>query len=268
MPTFSHLTVYSSSQVALVHLAADAIPLGLCLTRQEVPQLLIHLGNCHVVSLLGFLEHLLSLLNLHLAGLNINVCQDGVLGTRSLKEILKCLRPRYHSLGKHPTLLGQPFLIDDLEDCNDVCKVFPSVPMGVNRHVEVGLVRKLDLQGLRFFLGHDNVYLRHVWNGRPVSQLSLLTLSIIQPIGRIEGGTYFGMLPESSTMQEFLERRLWQKSWEPSRLNCGLKICKMQKFLGPRKNFLVPIPHVQPIGWSGTEKSGLLQNSLLDMRRI
>jgi hypothetical protein len=28
----------------------------------------------------------------------------------------------------------------------------------------------------------------------------------------------------------------------------------MQKFLGPKKDSLVPIPHVQPIGWSGTEK--------------
>ena len=60
--------------ITLVHLAADAIPLELCITGQEVPQLVIRLGNCLVVSLLGFLEHLFGLLNLHLAGLNINVC--------------------------------------------------------------------------------------------------------------------------------------------------------------------------------------------------
>ena len=71
MPTFGHLTIYSSPQVALVHLMADAIPLGLCVTGQQVPQLLIRLGDCLVVSLLGFLEHLLGLLNLHLAGCNI-----------------------------------------------------------------------------------------------------------------------------------------------------------------------------------------------------
>jgi hypothetical protein len=193
-----------------VHLAADAIPLGLCVAGQEVPQLLVRLGDCVVVSLLGFLEHLLSLLNLHLAGLNINVRQDGVLGTHSLKEILQRLRPLYNSHGKHPTLLGQPFLIDDLEDCNNVCKVFFSVPMGVNRHVEVGLLQKLDLQGLRFFLGRDDVYLRHVWDGRPVAQLHFLALSIIQPIGSLEGGNHSGIQPESGTKQEFLERRLWQ----------------------------------------------------------
>ncbi len=47
-----------------MHLAADAIPLGLRVTGQQVPQLLIRLGDCLVVSLLGFLEHLLGLLTL------------------------------------------------------------------------------------------------------------------------------------------------------------------------------------------------------------
>jgi hypothetical protein len=73
-PTFGHLTVHCSLRVTLVHLAADAIPLGLCITKQQVPQLLVHLGNCLVVSLLGFLEHLSCLLNLHLAGCNIHTC--------------------------------------------------------------------------------------------------------------------------------------------------------------------------------------------------
>jgi hypothetical protein len=26
------------------------------------------------------------------------------------------------------------------------------------------------------------------------------------------------------------------------------------KIIGPKKNFLAPILHVQPVGWSGTEK--------------
>ncbi len=78
-PPFGHLIIHSSPRVMLVHLAANMIPLGLCITGQEVHQLLVRLGNCLVVSLLGFLEHLLGLLNLHLAGLNIHVCQDSVL---------------------------------------------------------------------------------------------------------------------------------------------------------------------------------------------
>ncbi len=132
------------------------------------------------------------------------------LGNPCLKEILQHLRPLYNCIGEHPTLLGQPFLIDDLEDCNDVCKVFLVVPTGVNKHVEVGLVRKFDFQGLRFFLGRDNVYLRHVLDGRPVAQLPFLALSIIQPTGSLEGDTHFGVLPESGTKQKFLERRLWR----------------------------------------------------------
>ncbi len=188
------------------------IPLGLCITGQEVPQLLVRLGDCLVVSLLGFLEHLLGLLNLHLAGLNINVCRDGVLRTRSFEEILQCLRPLFNSLGKHPTLLAQPFLINDLEDCNYVHKVFLGVPTGVYGHVEVGLVWKLDLQGLGFFLGREDVHLRYVREGQPVAQLPFLALSILQPVRRLEGGTHFGLLPESSTKQEFLEKRLWRNS--------------------------------------------------------
>ncbi len=112
----------------LVHLTADAIPLELCITRQQVPQLLVCLGNGLVVSLLGFLEHLLSLINHHLAGHNINVCQDGFSRTSSFLEILQCLRLPYNSLGKHPTLLGQSLLIDDSEDCNNMHKVFLIVP--------------------------------------------------------------------------------------------------------------------------------------------
>jgi hypothetical protein len=71
-PTFGHLTIYCNPRVKLVHLAADAIPLGLCVTGQQVPQLLIRLGDCLVMSLLGLLEHTLSLLNLQLAGRNVN----------------------------------------------------------------------------------------------------------------------------------------------------------------------------------------------------
>ncbi len=78
-------------------------------------------------------------------------------------------------------------------------KVFLVVPTGVNLHVEVGIVRKLDLVNLRIFLGHDDVCLRYIRDGRPVVQLPFLTLSILQPIGRLEGSTHFGVLPEFGT---------------------------------------------------------------------
>jgi hypothetical protein len=73
MPPYCHLTVYSSPQVTLMHLAANTIPLGLQNTGQEAPQLLVRLGNCLVVLLLGFLKHLLGLINLQLAGLHFIV---------------------------------------------------------------------------------------------------------------------------------------------------------------------------------------------------
>ncbi len=57
----------------LVHLAANVVSLGLWVTRQEVPQKLVYLGNCIIVLLLSFLEHLLGFLNLHLEGLYVTI---------------------------------------------------------------------------------------------------------------------------------------------------------------------------------------------------
>jgi hypothetical protein len=143
MPTFGNFTVYCSPRVILVHLVADAIPLGLRITGQQVPQLLVRLGDCLVVSSLGFLEHLGSLLNVHLASRNVNRRQDGVLRLQGFLEILQCRLPFYNSLGVHATLLLQPFLLDDPEDRNYVRDVFLVVPMGEDRNTDVGVVRKL-----------------------------------------------------------------------------------------------------------------------------
>jgi hypothetical protein len=127
-------------------------------------------------------------------------------------EILGCLSPSHNSLDKHLALLGQPLQLDDSEDSNNVHEVFLVVPMGVDGHAEVGPVRKLDLEDLGFFLGRDGMDHRNVRNGWPMRQLPFLALSILQPVWRLKGGTHFGVLPESGTQQEFLERRLWQNS--------------------------------------------------------
>jgi hypothetical protein len=82
MPPYGHLTVYSSSRVTLVHLAANAIPLGLQVAGQEVPQELIRLGDCLVVLLLGFLEHLLDLLDLQPASLHVIIRRDNFFWTQ------------------------------------------------------------------------------------------------------------------------------------------------------------------------------------------
>jgi hypothetical protein len=121
----------------LVHLAADMIPMGLCITRQQVPQLLVHLSYPLVVSLLGFLEHLNQLLNLYLAGLNINRRQDGVSRLHGFLEILEHLEPSYNSLGEYLALLEQPLLLNYAKDHNNVHKVCLVVPPGVNWDTEV-----------------------------------------------------------------------------------------------------------------------------------
>ncbi len=190
-PLFGHLTVHSSPRVMLVHLTANAISSGLRITKQEVNQLLVRLGDCLVVSLMGFLEHLLGLLNLHLAGLNINICWDSVPWPSGFKEILQCLGLSHYSLSNLPTLCVQPLLLDDAEDCNNVHMVFLGVPMGVNGHVEVGIVWKFGLQDLWFLLGSHNIHLSNIQDGRPVAQLPFLALRILQPVGRLEGSTHF-----------------------------------------------------------------------------
>ncbi len=183
----------------LVHLMADAIPLGLCVAGQQVPQLFVQLGDCLVVNLLGFLEHLISLLNLHLASRNVYRCRDGVLRLRGFLEILQRLGPSCNSLGKNLALLGKPLLFNHSEDCNYVRKVFLVVPTGVDGHAEVGRIRKLDLEDQRLFLGRDDVYYQDVRNGWPMRQLHFFALSVLQPIWGLEGGTHFGVMPESST---------------------------------------------------------------------
>ncbi len=154
----------------------------------------------------------MGLLNLHLAGLNVNIHQDSVPQPSGFEEILQRLGLPHNSLGKLPTLRVQPLLLDDVEDCNNVHKVFLGVPTGVNGHIEVGIVGKLDIQDLRFFLGGDNICLSYVQDGRPVAQLPFLALGILQPVRRLEGSAHFGVLPESGTKHKFLERRLWRNS--------------------------------------------------------
>jgi hypothetical protein len=74
-----------------VHLAANAVPLGLQIARQEVLQLLLDFGDCLIMSLLEILEQLLGLLNLHLAGRDVNSCRDSVLRPSGFQEILQHL---------------------------------------------------------------------------------------------------------------------------------------------------------------------------------
>ncbi len=57
-------------------------------------------------------------------------------------EILQRLRPFRNSLGEHLALLGQPLLLDDSEDRNNVREVFLFVPAGEDGHAEVAVGRQ------------------------------------------------------------------------------------------------------------------------------
>jgi hypothetical protein len=149
-----------------------------------------------------------------------------------------------------------------------VCKVFLGVSTGVDGHFEVGIIRKTDLEVFRFFLGRDNVRLSYVRDGRQVVQLPFLALRILQPVRRLEGSTQFGVLPESSTEHEFLESRLKQDLLEPSRLNGGLKICRVQDFLVPEKTLPCADSTCTTDWMVWYRKNWPLQNTLLDVGRV
>ncbi len=69
--------------------------------------------SCLVMLLLGFLEHLLGLLDLQLAGPHIITGRDGFLGPSSLQVILESPGQLHNSLSKLPTLYVEPLLLDD-----------------------------------------------------------------------------------------------------------------------------------------------------------
>ncbi len=89
--------------------------------------------------------------------------------------------------------------------CARVSSVFPQETFG---YVEMGIIRKPDLQDLRFLLAHHNICLRDIRDWRPVAQLPFLALEILQPVESLEGSIQFGVPPESGTEHEFLQRRL------------------------------------------------------------
>jgi hypothetical protein len=78
----------------------------------------------------AFLEHLLSLLNLHLAIPHVNNQRDFSLGPSSLQEILQCFEQLIYSLAQLPALRVKALLLDDAQNGNNVCKVFHDVSSG------------------------------------------------------------------------------------------------------------------------------------------
>jgi hypothetical protein len=83
-----------------------------------------------------------------------------------------------------------------------------------------------------------------------MAQLPFLALGILQPIRRLEGVTHFGLLPESGTKQEFLEKR-------------------MKKNFGPRKKtFLCRFRTFDQLDGLVQNNFGLLPKALLNVNRV
>jgi hypothetical protein len=101
-----------------------------------------------------------------------------------LEKILQCLGLPYNSLSELPTLCLQPLLLDDAVDCTNVLKVFLlGVPTVIDGHVKVGIVRKSDLEDMRFFLGRDDVCLSYVQDGWPLLSCPFLYSEFFNPLG-------------------------------------------------------------------------------------
>ncbi len=88
-----------------------------------------------------------------------------------------------------------------------MCKVFLGVPLGEDGHVEDGPIGKLDLEGLRRFLGVHHICQGDVRDRRQTNQLLFLSLQILQSLEALKGGTHLGMLPECGTQHKSLEQR-------------------------------------------------------------
>jgi hypothetical protein len=141
MPSFGNFTIHFSPRVTLVHLAANVIPLGLHITGQEVPQKLVHLSNFLAVSFLGFLEHLLGLLNLQQAGLHIILGLDGSLGPSSLLEIFNVPASLSTALASFLHFTSSPFWLmrcRTATTCASYSLVYPREKMDMLKTVPSG----------------------------------------------------------------------------------------------------------------------------------
>ncbi len=153
-PPCGHLTIHSSPQVTLAYLAANLIPLGLRITRQEIPQKLIRLGISPVVSLPGFFEHLLGLAELQLASLLIflELKPLGPIDSSRFSRVPTNVSTIFPSF-LHCT--SSPFWWMRCRTATTWARYSLVLPMWEDGHVEDGPIGKLDLQIVqRLLCGH------------------------------------------------------------------------------------------------------------------
>ncbi len=142
-----------------------------------------------------------------------------------------------------------------MEDCNNVGKVFFVVPMGVNVHVDVGIVRKLDLVNLGNFLGCDNVHHRYVRDGSWLLSCPFSHSASFNPSGVLRVVLILVWCQSPVLSGRFLKEYFCGTCKNPAAWMMAWTLAECKNFLVPEKKPLVPTSHVWPIGLSGTVKN-------------
>ncbi len=169
----------------------NLVPLSSQITNNETTE--------HFESLLGFsnrdillgLEDFLVFEKLLLPILFLGFC----LVIREVKEWLHFPSYCNQSLKSLPDVCFHPFLLNDLQDSNDMDKVFLIVPVSKSGHLKVGSVMHLDLDLLGFpFL--VQIYGGDIRDRGSGDQLPLLAFGVLEAFWQgLEVRTH-GALPE------------------------------------------------------------------------
>jgi hypothetical protein len=197
------LAIHADPWVLGMHFVNNLVPLSLHIADDETTE--------HFISLLGFSDHdtLLGLENFLvfekflLPILFLGFC----LIIREFKEWLHFPSYFNQSLKSLPNVRFHPFFLNDVQDSDDVDKVFLVVPVSKSGHLEVGSVRHLDLD-LLGFLFLMQIYGGDIRDRGSGDQLPLLAFGVLEAFRRgLEVGTH-GVLPEWSLKNKTLERQL------------------------------------------------------------
>jgi hypothetical protein len=135
-----------------------------------------------------------------------------------------------------------------------MAKIFLGVPLGEYGHVEDGPIGKHDLHIVPRLLGGHYISRRGIQDRWPIAQLPFLAFGILQSFGALVDSSHFVVLPECHTSTSLLNIDLGRT--HRTRVACVVALEILQRAKVLVLDSYVPIPHVRPVGWSVTEKSG------------
>ncbi len=197
----------STHKVMLVHLAANAIPLGQRITGQEVPQKFIYLGDCLVVNASWSICWVCPISNFwaSTSSLEETVVLDLAAFWRFFKVVVSLSTALASFL--HCTL--SPFWLMRPRTATMWARyslVFPWEKMDMLKMVSLGsLILRLTGASLVVTRSIGRTY----WMSGKLLSYHFLALQIFQSLGALEGGTHLGVLPECGNQHESFEQRSW-----------------------------------------------------------